>query len=102
MEIWNGGRQHACVSGYQRTGDIVKIWWKGTWDLCLEPRVVEAWKKVAREQTRHELVIEIGQISAGDIKRHGDAIGYLVQQQQVCSPLSLFQIQREKDTFYYP
>jgi hypothetical protein len=101
MEIWSGGRDHGAIFGYQRTGDFVAIWGEATCLLPWDPQVAEAWEKAVRLHTRHELRI-IQAVNGGVISSHGDVIARLRLKDEVCKPVSLFQIQREGDIFYYP
>jgi hypothetical protein len=110
MELWNGGRGLACVFRYQvlplprmssssEEGVVAaRITWRATWDVKLEPVVVEAWEAVVRGhglagglQVVKEL---LGGGVADSIKSHGDAICHLGFSHDVCHPVSLSQIRR--------
>ncbi|KAL9616419.1 MAG: hypothetical protein Q9160_008718 [Pyrenula sp. 1 TL-2023] len=99
MEIWNGGKDHACVFRYvgTRVHEPARIAWRGSWDLKLEPRVIKTWENVALMAGGQRLEVEISRIppDAGRISSHGDAIHQLKLQQEVLHPVSLRQIRHE-------
>ena len=108
MELWNGKEGLACVFQYQdlapsssssSTGPP-RITWRATWDVELEPRVVEAWKKVVVYKrgpcAQLQVVKDVLDVSAAAaIKSHGDAICHLHLANDVLHPVSLSQIRRE-------
>jgi hypothetical protein len=51
MALWNCGKGEACAFTYRREGNKPSVIWRGTWDVELEPRVVQAWGKVASKYT---------------------------------------------------
>ena len=98
MELWNGRAGFAGVFQYQisESDRTAKISWRGTWDVPLEPRVVEAWQAVVSERVDCKLQV-VTEILDADvvIKSHGDAIRYLRLLNTVIHPVSLWQIQKE-------
>lgn len=105
MEIWNGGRGHACAFSCNVRKLGLTISWKGTWKLNLDPEVVQAWMEV--NWTREEVVngmrknkrsfeVKVDPIlDASEIRSHGDAIRALQLTAEVVHPVSLNQIRRE-------
>lgn len=56
MELWNGAKGQACVFRYQAPEGCqrAKITWRGTWDLPLEPCVIQSWGAVACKRVQCE------------------------------------------------
>ena len=98
MKLWNGRAGFAGVFQYQMVENrrSAKISWRGTWDLPLEPRVLEEWQAVASERggCKLQVVTEILDANVA-ITSHGDAIRYLRLLNTVVHPVSLWQIQKE-------
>ncbi|UKZ68359.1 uncharacterized protein TrAtP1_009398 [Trichoderma atroviride] len=95
LVLWNGGKDHACAFMYcVDENDYPSITWRGTWDMEMSPRIIEAWQDVAstlpscRLDVRNERIEET-------IGSHGDAIYYLRLPLQVVEPASLWQMRRE-------
>ncbi|UPK89273.1 hypothetical protein LCI18_000208 [Fusarium solani-melongenae] len=84
MVLWNGSRGVACSFTYCQ-GDDASLVWKGTWDLKLEPEVLDA---------RGAVVVVEKQVLTDEIGSHGDAIKYLGLQ-SVVDEVSLLQITKE-------
>jgi len=95
MEIWNGGRRHACVFRYHVTDGFATITWDSVWDLRLESWVIEAWEAVALEHSGQILCVDVHQIPGENIQSHGNAIDHLKLKQQTLRPTSLHQIRLE-------
>lgn len=98
MELWNGRAGFAGVFQYQRieSDRTAKITWRGTWDLPLEPRVLEAWQAMVSERVDCKLQVVTEILDANVvITSHGDAIRYLRLLNTVVHPVSLWQIQKE-------
>ncbi|OBT73087.1 hypothetical protein VF21_07606 [Pseudogymnoascus sp. 05NY08] len=51
MEIWNGGRGHACVFRYTNIDGKAHISWESTWGsrFQLDPDVINSWANVPRQ-----------------------------------------------------
>ncbi|KAF3058722.1 hypothetical protein GL218_05481 [Daldinia childiae] len=109
MEIWNGFRTtHGCFFRYYDDGSTSIITWRGTWELDLEPRVMQCWTKTVHENTYHhnvgfrdmELPID-GTSFPASILRH------LKLKDQIVHPMSFYQLQlsrgarRHKKSVYY-
>ena len=98
MELWNSRAGFAGVFQYQilESDRTMKITWRGTWDLPLEPRVLKAWQAVASERVDCKLQV-VTEILVGNIVviTSGDAIHYLRLLNTVIHPVSLWQIQKE-------
>ena len=95
VAIWNGWKGEAAVFMYRKGCTDPSIVWRGTWDLKLEPRVIEAWAKVAAKYTLFELRVEKQKLRRDKISSHGEAIHYLDLPPGVIDPVSLWQIRRE-------
>ena len=95
MALWNGGKEEACVFIYCKGCDNPSITWRGTWDVELEPRVIQAWEKVASKYTSGELRFERQPLYCGIVSSHGDTIHQLDLPHGVLDPVSLWQIRRE-------
>ena len=98
MELWNGGAGFAGVFRYQTSESeyTARIVWRGTWDICLEPRVLIAWQAVVskRMNCKLEVVTEILDPNVV-IPSHGDAIRHLRLLNTVAHPVSLWQLLKE-------
>ena len=98
MELWNGGKNLACVFRYQASKSCLpsKITWRGNWDFPIEPAVVRSWKAVALWRGQPQVKV-ISELLDADIviNSHGDAIHHLKLLYQVVSPISLWQIRKE-------
>ncbi|KAI0853174.1 hypothetical protein F5Y00DRAFT_133950 [Daldinia vernicosa] len=95
MEIWNGLRTtHGCFFRYYDDGSTSTITWRGTWELDLEPRVMQCWTETVRKNTRYlnvgfrdmELPID-GTSFPASIIRH------LKLKDQIVHPVSFCQLQ---------
>ena len=98
MELWNGGAGFAGVFQYKisESDRTARITWRGTWDLRLEPHVLQAWQAVASERVGCELQVVTEILDANVvITSHGDAIRHLRLLNTVIHPVSLWQIQKE-------
>ena len=98
MELWNGRAGFAGVFQYHmfESDRTAKITWRSTWDLPLEPHVLEAWQAVASERVDCKLQVVVDILDANAvITSHGDAIRYLMLLNTVIHPVSLWQIQKE-------
>ncbi|PQE31710.1 Oxoglutarate iron-dependent oxygenase protein [Rutstroemia sp. NJR-2017a WRK4] len=97
MSLWNGRKGEACAFIYQSRDGYRSITWRSTWDLELDPCVVETWERVAAENARGELRVEKELLNSDIIRSHGDAIHHLRLPQRVIDPESLWQIRREHE-----
>lgn len=98
MELWNSRAGFAGVFQYQilESDRTMKITWRGTWDLPLEPRVLKAWQAVASERVDCKLQVVTEILDANIVViSSGDAIHYLRLLNTVIHPVSLWQIQKE-------
>ena len=98
MELWNGRAGFAGVFRYQlfEIDPTVKITWRGTWDVPLEPRVLEVWRAVATKRLECKLQVVTEILDANVVVRsYGDAIRHLRLLNTVVHPVSLWQIQKE-------
>ena len=108
MELWNGRARFTGVFKYQisESDRTAKITWRSTWDLPLEPRVLEAWQAVASERVDCKLQVVTEILDANVvITSYGDAIRYLMLLNTVVHPVSLWQIQKEtalQNKFMFP
>ena len=98
MELWNDKVGFAGAFQYQisESDRIARIAWRGSWDVPLEPPVLEAWQAVASERVDCKLQVVTEILDANVIIRsHGDAIRFLRLLNTVVHPVSLWQIQKE-------
>lgn len=97
LELWYGRRGTACLFRYRISRDgIAEIFCAGTWELALQPRVLDAWTKVSHLRTGREIrVMEPRRIDSSLIRSHGDAIHHLGLLTEVVHPVSLREIRRE-------
>lgn len=95
MVLWWGGKNQACAFIYQRHLGMCSLTWRATWQLELEPHVVEAWELVASEYGLFQLRISTELLTRDGILSHGDAIHRLNLPCTVVDPVSLRQIRRE-------
>jgi hypothetical protein len=99
MEIWNGREKLAALFKYellqeQRSSIIT---WKGTWDLILQPSVVESWKAVTTRRGGFRVDVVYETLDSDIIRSHGDAIVGLEVSERVVRPISLQQIRIDCD-----
>lgn len=97
MELWNGGKGFAGAFSYQIYEDFgpATISWRGSWNLALEPRVIQSWEAVALKRTPCDLQVVRELLDAAVINSHGDAITHLKLSHEVMCPVSLWQIKNE-------
>ncbi|EXJ84734.1 hypothetical protein A1O3_05405 [Capronia epimyces CBS 606.96] len=98
MEIWNGRQGLAALFKYQVFHDRheATITWRGTWQLTMEPSILQAWEAVIHQHDCCRLDSVQEQLDVAVIKSHGDAIHHLMLSSPVIRPISLQQIQREQ------
>ncbi|KAJ9498308.1 hypothetical protein H2202_005995 [Exophiala xenobiotica] len=98
MEIWNGRQGLAALFKYQLSHDRQKatITWRGTWQLTLEPSIIQAWKAVIDRYDGCRVKLVQERLDKAAIKSHGDAIHHLMLSSPVIRPVSLQQIQMEQ------
>lgn len=109
MEIWNGAPRNACVfryhlstSGEQPPTSTLR--WCGTWNLDLQPTVIDVWERVAKLHLGEDskLVILPNQSLDQDaITSHASAIRALKLAEEVIHPVSLEQIDRESRLYFH-
>lgn len=100
VEIWNGREGLAGLFRFRsaRRGRTAAISWRGTWDLYLGKKVIQAWEAIAHRYRRAELVVVNEEVlDARKIRFHGDAIHHLGIEAQVVRPVSLYQMRMERD-----
>jgi hypothetical protein len=95
MSLWNSIKGQACAFIYQFGDGYRSITWRSTWDLQMNPCVVEAWGRVAAENARSDLRVEKELLNMEIIRSHGDAIHHLRLPQRVIDRESLWQIRSE-------
>lgn len=98
MEIWNGRIGLAALFKYQALRDMRqgRIIWRGTWELTIEPSVIQAWEAVMHQYDGWRLDVVQERLDETAIKSHGDAIHHLKLSGQVIRPISLQQILTEQ------
>ncbi|OPB41505.1 hypothetical protein A0O28_0082250 [Trichoderma guizhouense] len=92
--LWNGAKGDACAFIYRVKGSKASITWRGTWDLEMSSKVVEAWNSVALTRSWREIEIYQERIES-DVNCVGDAIHHLKLPCRVVEPASLWQMRRE-------
>ncbi|KAH9215894.1 hypothetical protein DL95DRAFT_445690 [Leptodontidium sp. 2 PMI_412] len=98
MELWNGEKGLAMLFKYQRAepGQSAAITCRGTWELTLQPLVIQGWDAVALRHRGRGCIIVKELLDAGvRVKSHDDAISHLKLSRPVIRPVSLRQIQME-------
>ncbi|KAH8677671.1 hypothetical protein BX600DRAFT_431002 [Xylariales sp. PMI_506] len=96
LEIWNGTKRSACVFRYRVAISQATLGWCSTFNLTVEPDILDIWRKVALSHSRHKLVILAHQsLAKEDITSHAAAIRALQLSEGVIHPESLDQITRE-------
>jgi hypothetical protein len=96
MALWNVANRDACLFIYRRESGNPSITWRGTWDVTLDTRVVQAWKTVAAKYSSLELRLE--KQSCRSVSSHGRAIKQLDLPFWVIHPVSLWQKWWESST----
>ena len=99
LELWNSRAGFAGVFQYhisESDQTTAKLTWRGTWELPLEPRVLDTWQAMAFEKGGCELQVVAEILDANIvITSHGNAISCLRLRNTVVHPVSLWQIQKE-------
>ncbi|KAH6700207.1 hypothetical protein EV126DRAFT_29987 [Verticillium dahliae] len=98
MEIWNGRKGLAALFRYQALRNVQQavVLWRGTWDLAMEPPLIQAWEAVMHQYDGRRLDLVQERLDETAIKSHGDALSCLMLSSQVIRPISLQQIQMEQ------
>ncbi|KAL7943953.1 hypothetical protein V8C42DRAFT_353852 [Trichoderma barbatum] len=98
MEIWNGRKGLAALFKYQAFSDAGQalITWRGTWNLSMEPSVIQAWEATVHQHGGWRLDLVQEWLDEAAIKSHDDALHYLMLSNQVIRPISLQQTQVEQ------
>ncbi|PNP42922.1 hypothetical protein TGAMA5MH_05668 [Trichoderma gamsii] len=99
MEIWNGRDKLAALFRYELLQEqrYAVITWKGTWDLILQPSVVETWGAVTTRRGGFRLDVVHEMLDSDTIRSHGDAMVELKVSERVVRPNSLQQIRIDCD-----
>ncbi|KAM0520150.1 hypothetical protein ACHAPE_003429 [Trichoderma viride] len=99
MEIWNGREKLAALFKYELLQEqrSAIITWKGTWDLVLQPSVVESWEAVTTRRGGFRVDVVYETLGSDIIRSHGDAIVTLDVSERVVRPISLRQIRIDCD-----
>jgi hypothetical protein len=95
MALWNCGKGEAYIFIYRKECNNPLVIWRGTWDVRLEPRVIQAWGRVASKYSPYELRVEKQPLRCGIISPHGEVMHQLNLPRGVLDPVSLWQIRRE-------
>ncbi|KPM38243.1 hypothetical protein AK830_g8303 [Neonectria ditissima] len=102
MNVWNGTRGNACTFRYEVTDGLATVGWHGTWDLALESRVIDVWEKVARRHTGRSLTVRRSRLlDQSSITSHAIAIQELGLSNDVIHPVSLKQIKKETERYFW-
>lgn len=89
MALWNGAGGEACGFIYPKEGGSAIITLKRTWDIKLEPPVIQAWERIISN-----LRIKKQFLSSSTIRSDGDAIQQLDLPHEVIDSVSLRQIRK--------
>ncbi|KAK0719233.1 hypothetical protein B0H67DRAFT_660660, partial [Lasiosphaeris hirsuta] len=97
MEIWNGGKDFACIFRYRRGGEDggpkrPTITLSVSWQYRLREDAIKAWNEVASHTNRYGLR---GMNPPGIIKTQASVMGRLQLRSLVVHPVSLTQLQWE-------
>lgn len=92
MILWNSAKGEACAFAYNKQDS--SITWRGTWEMKLGQKVVDAWRKIDSENDRQPLRAK-SELIFDKILSHGDAIYHLGLPASVIDPVSLWQIRNE-------
>ena len=95
MEIWNGREGLASLFSYHAAQAGSVITWTGTWELALQPTVIQAWRKVSLRHGSRDYRVATKLLDPAVVKSHGDAIYHLNMSTSVIRPVSLQQIRME-------
>ncbi|KAK7413831.1 hypothetical protein QQX98_007325, partial [Neonectria punicea] len=102
MNVWNGTKGNACAFRYEASDDLTAVGWHGTWDLALESEVIDVWKTVARCHTGKDLTVHKNRLlDKSMIVSHAIAIRELGLSKDVIHPVSLKQIQKETERYFW-
>ncbi|KAK3361645.1 hypothetical protein B0T24DRAFT_724801 [Lasiosphaeria ovina] len=98
LELWNGGKGHACVFRYSRCGGgeyqrLPVVTLQNTWGGELRQDVVDAWEAVA--DVERGIVVEVAQLDSARFKTHGSVLGLLDLRRLVVHPMSQCQLEWE-------
>ena len=98
MELWNSKAGFAGVFQYQTSESdwTAKVIWRSTWDLVLEPHVLQRWQDVVTKQMHCKLQVVVEILDTNLVfTTHGDALNHLKLLNAVIHPVSLWQMQKE-------
>ena len=97
LEIWNGRKNLAGVFRYHFVQNLLStLTWRGTWELVLEPSIVQTWEAVVAHRGGRGLSVAYERVDRELIKSHADAIIMLGLPELVIRPVSLQQIEAEQ------
>lgn len=112
MEIWNvteseSNGKMAGVFRYRQSSldhvSVASINWLGNFDVRFSEHTIQAWERVAEQHTGTRLIVDPHEVKddrSQQLKRQGDGIEWLDlrSQNQLLTPLSLFQMRNELQT----
>ncbi|KAK6951077.1 hypothetical protein Daesc_007606 [Daldinia eschscholtzii] len=95
MEIWNGLR--TAYSGFFRyydDGNASAIIWRGTWELDLEPRVIECWTETVRRNTCYlKVAVRDMELPLDGTNFPASVLRHLKLKERIVHPVSFRQLQ---------
>lgn len=100
MEIWYGRERLAALFKYEFIPGHLRqsvVTWRATWDMNIQPRVIEAWEGVVCSRGGYPRGVDVVYETVNEhITSHVDAIVSLGLSETVLRPISLQQIKREQ------
>ncbi|KAK8041584.1 hypothetical protein PG994_014591 [Apiospora phragmitis] len=91
-----GALQVSGAPRYNTAGPATTITWRGTWELTMEPCVIQALEAVVHRYGGWSLNIFQKRLDEADMKSLDEAIHHLMLSGQVIRPISLQQIRIEQ------
>ncbi|KAI1762197.1 hypothetical protein GGR53DRAFT_428997 [Hypoxylon sp. FL1150] len=94
MEIWHGkGSTHGCIFRFSTDDNSSTITWHSTWEIKLEDRVIDSWKKTVDQNTRHENLGVVFEALQLNLVYPASVLSHLKLKDLVVCPISFRQIQ---------
>ncbi|KAI1806820.1 hypothetical protein F4811DRAFT_509480 [Daldinia bambusicola] len=95
MEIWDGlGTTYSGFFRYHSDGYGSTITWRGTWELDLEPRVIQCWTETVRKNTHHLTVgVRDMELPFDGTSFPASVLRHLKLKERIVHPVSFCQLQ---------
>ncbi|RGP73439.1 hypothetical protein FSPOR_2021 [Fusarium sporotrichioides] len=88
LELWNGGKERACVFCYRVEDTVGEITWRGTHLPALDNEVVRAWAVASINNDRPDVRESSEPIKAEDVASARQVLKYLASKDQVMHSVS--------------